>query len=759
MKLRSILACGLCAAAVVHAQSPQKRSPAADAPPPADWMVPIHTQQDDPMGGAYGHWAAGPDYKVAFDDGFTFYPVLGDQAPRNLPMRWRTDRITVGGRVIVDHGTKAEASATDWRYELRYPHVTEAYDVLPEGVEQTFVLDRPIGAGDVVVQGRIESPLQARAAGFADQDLSFTDESGREIVRYGKALAIDARDRHMPVQTCFDGETVRLRLTSDMLRDAVYPVVIDPLTSTSTVSTIFGATIDPGYLAVGRDDLNNEIMVAYTRATSATDWDLYVRVYEDDFTFLGSPYSDITAGWSTRSASTAFVREANRWALAFHRDFVSSSGVRIYFQQGGLPIPGTGQLTFLSTVIGQYDRFPSIAGETRTQTADAAYVVFQRDIDARDTANSRVLGATVQAGTASIGLPTNLHTSSIPSYDAEWPQITQDAYLGSSWVAVWQEFNYANPNDDWDIIAQRIEQDGTLAGTAALGPDGDATRHKLHPVVAGSNDFFMVSFTMRPNLDPSSASTGNEIAVQRFDWSETSASPVERPTRILVRRPGNDLRAAMGGRAIDFDNNTRSHWAVAYADDSGDLRVARTGFRGRVVEEAVVYSHATIGATPPAVCYNDDDYEFVIGYGLDAAPSSVLVRRLQYHPDARNDKYGVSCGGLNILPDNPGARNHPYAGSEHFVFTAWGMANTATVLMVSPNPAPSLTQIAPGCFLWLDPVGMVAASIGVTDPGGFWTAQMPLIDSVVSADLYWQMVQAPVAGGLLSSDGLHTVIR
>ena len=129
----------------------------------ADWRIPIHTAQDDPEGGEYGIWASGATYKVSFHDGFAFYPVLGEEYPQNLPLVWRTRSIEVGGTSIVSSATKSTPHHTDWRYEYRYPGVTEAYDVSEKGVEQTFVLHRrPAGNGDLVVRGTVTTKLVAK---------------------------------------------------------------------------------------------------------------------------------------------------------------------------------------------------------------------------------------------------------------------------------------------------------------------------------------------------------------------------------------------------------------------------------------------------------------------------------------------------------------------------------------------------------------------------------------------------------------------
>ena len=67
-------ALSLCAmTTLLGAQSSQAHDPGVAEP----WRVPIHTLSSDPVGGEYGFWAAGPSYKASFDDGVTYFPVLG----------------------------------------------------------------------------------------------------------------------------------------------------------------------------------------------------------------------------------------------------------------------------------------------------------------------------------------------------------------------------------------------------------------------------------------------------------------------------------------------------------------------------------------------------------------------------------------------------------------------------------------------------------------------------------------------------------
>ena len=79
-------------AAVVSAQAPAPSPLPIDSLRPA--FVPVHQDEPDPIGGEYGIWAAGRDYKVSFHDGIAFHPSDADRPATQF--RWRTARISVG---------------------------------------------------------------------------------------------------------------------------------------------------------------------------------------------------------------------------------------------------------------------------------------------------------------------------------------------------------------------------------------------------------------------------------------------------------------------------------------------------------------------------------------------------------------------------------------------------------------------------------------------------------------------------------------
>ena len=77
--------------------------------------TPIHTQEADPVGGAYGIWAAGTKYKVGFAGDMTFVPYLGAAYPHNQPFSWHTTAVRVGNTELLDAQQVAARAQTTYQ--------------------------------------------------------------------------------------------------------------------------------------------------------------------------------------------------------------------------------------------------------------------------------------------------------------------------------------------------------------------------------------------------------------------------------------------------------------------------------------------------------------------------------------------------------------------------------------------------------------------------------------------------------------------
>ena len=100
----------------------------------------LHAHAADPLGGDYGLWTAGADFKARFHgDGFEFFPFVPD-AERTEGLRWRTTSVRLGRNELA--GDPAALQHSDSFVELRRGEVVERYDVTTRGVEQSFRIDR-----------------------------------------------------------------------------------------------------------------------------------------------------------------------------------------------------------------------------------------------------------------------------------------------------------------------------------------------------------------------------------------------------------------------------------------------------------------------------------------------------------------------------------------------------------------------------------------------------------------------------------------
>lgn len=732
---------------------------AAALPTPIpDWRIPLHTAADDPTGGAYGLWAAGPTYKVSFHDGFAFYPYLGASYPENLPLQWNTLEVSRGRDVLTRDGDPHVDVLSPWRFERRYAQTTEAYDVLPEGVEQTFTLAAPVGStGDLLIRGRITTKLWAAPVSDAVGDLSFCDADGRTILTYGRALAFDACGRRIDVATSFDGETITLRLDDAWLREASYPVTIDPLTTRFPISTWGGTTYGrPSTPSVARDNEFDQLLVSYSRSSAAGDDDTYARLVEDDFTFLAFAFTDVTASWSTNHARPAFVGGANRWVLAMERYFPASSSyrVRAYVHDANDLTENSGTTIFLDPALGVNHRYPDAGGTAGYSSGNDALIVFQEEIGGPASEYSDVLGVLVDASSPSFGSTFLIEsTASGTRYDRENPTVNQISDGGSaSWVVAWQQYDHSITGDDFDIAGRLVHFDGTLGGRISLGPSGTSTQHKFRPVVEGRGGRYLVHFALADNAGTKPISyAGHTLAVQRFDWPEGSSATTMTHKTVA----SGPLEVLYPGTNVGFDNLTQSHWTVTWHTAAWDVYTARVGYTGGIVEEHVVYNTTDQGYSP-AVTFNDDDREFVIVWATTQSPVTsqpIYGTRLQYPADAVNVPYGTSCSGTIY-------GGYPFAGSEFMqIRLVGGLPARSSALFLSLGAGSF--PLGNGCSILLDllqPIYLFYS--GVTDANGNVGVTFPLPDApIATGDVYLQWVQISPTATLVTSGGMRSQVR
>jgi len=204
------------------------------------------------------HYVAGRAYKASFgQDGATFVPYLGSDAPRNFPVRFALSGATQGGDPVAL--TTPELRRDAARFVLDQGAVRGEYVAGLDGLEQLFVVDAPLGVGDLVLDLDFESELVPRPNGAG---WLFEGEHG--AVSYGAAFVVDADGARLDLATESTGAGFRFTVPAEFLADAAWPIAVDPFITNFTID------LDP------KDQL--EVDVAYDPTTEE-----YLVVFEEVF--------------------------------------------------------------------------------------------------------------------------------------------------------------------------------------------------------------------------------------------------------------------------------------------------------------------------------------------------------------------------------------------------------------------------------------------------------------------------------------------
>jgi hypothetical protein len=722
---------GLAAGAVSQSPSPVEQR----APQSGRHLAPIHTQPDDPVGGAYGLWSAGPTWKASFHDGFRFYAYAADLAehPR---LGWTTESLAVGGkqlalgeartrwtpeRHVTEFGTDASGSGVALR---------EVYDVRIDGVEQSFVLDRHPGIdGELVVTGRLDTNLQAERREPRVGEIAFRLGS-QERIRYGEALAFDAAGKRSPVASSFDGERIRLHVPAAFVAAAVYPLTIDPLTAAVGVVGSNSAVTDVTWCG-STGAFSNFAINAWVVQTTTTDQDMWASACREDGT--GGPliFQDVTTSWSTRSVDSAEVASAGRWLVAFERFFPTTSTTAARVQAvtiNASPTPGT----LLFGTSGT--RAPKVGGRRR---GDEGLMV-----------SGNATGVELQVIDAvAVALGS---TRNIVRATDQWA-LSRSASGTSAWCV--------------------LLSDGTSGSTAyhvhpsllvdAIGPIG-APAGAGSPRVDGDNGRFLATWT-----DFDSLTVRRRVRAQRVDISTGSVSP---GTVRTVSSVGLLTTVANGELAYDY--STQSHWALTWQTSTSSTplrtaRVARLGYQGGVVESQELFSTgSSVGVLDPFVCFDGSFPSgqrptFSAGYVAFSSAGSGHVlyhRTFQYAQDAQASVYGSSCSNAVLGDGHP-----PFAGSQFYNVSAQGLpANSVGYVSIGIGPTNLPLDVIgmTGCVMLTDPILTLSAP---TNGAGLAILYIPLNDApAFIGDLYLQWLwidPSANALGLVNSAGMHVQVR
>jgi hypothetical protein len=403
-------------------------------------------------------WARGEHYKASFDaSGVTYYPIFGKRQPHHVPHVLSPDQVTLGGEPLAFERSSA-ASRVDNRIEIDRGAFTEAYELEPQALEQTFVFSSLPSSGDLVVHIPVSSELPACAG--AD-GLEFRGELGR--VTFGRATAIDAQGRRATAATELVDGAITIRVDASFVDSAQLPLTIDPVVSTFVID----ATSRDDYWAdAAYEPYTNRWMVVYEDWITSTDRDVWSALLYEDGSLFGWYAGDMsTDSWDSvhiacqgQSASflvVASVTHNGQVSVRGMWGYMGSSGGTYFFYGWfeNVPVITGGETgTIRNCVVG---------GDPYTGTGPSYWcVAYERQFSSTDWDILVRMVGPGQSGSWGISPPIYLSNSG-GTVDVA-PAISKSNDAGD-WMIAWQRNN--GVNNDSDIWGGIVRYDGTVFQT------------------------------------------------------------------------------------------------------------------------------------------------------------------------------------------------------------------------------------------------------------------------------------------------------
>lgn len=718
---------------------------------PATRTVSIHAQT---LADSTELWASGDDYKVRLDAGVAFVPRLGRSAAVNAEFRWRTLGLAgVGGSELL--AVPGATAHSDHVAERDLSFARERYEPLPGGVEQTFAFDRrPALTGDLVLRGAIEGNVTPGERPAQHAPIVCRDSLGRAVVEYGAAFAVDALGRTMPLSTSAVAGEIRIHLPESLLASANYPLTIDPLLSPLLLTSTTAAGSDLDMVVTARTNLPVQypIAVAHRRVFSATDADVELRVYKDDYSAEEKVFSEPSGSENEESLDLAVGAGGSKWVLAWSR--VGSNQPSFYHVHDVGNTAYDPTYYILTRPWGNHDTHPRIGGSLSGATPNVLVV---RERFAPGATTSTVVAGLLDLVTHQ---ETTFQLSTTAAFStASHPTISKDA-AGLYWLVAWQSSSGLFPRHR--LWGKRVDVSGNVSTATVSSDRAAAPVHEIAPFVGGTLGRYTIAYGEVDQSVSAGLIAGDEamaLRTLRVDWP---------PLGNLTTQPSQEIAASSQRRLrlmdCAYDSRTRSHWGIAWLDTMlHNLEFAVTGMTGRAVRSEHVYQSAsTEHGLWASIAFDPVSWAFFIHYLTGTVDESWSHVRMEVHPDNPVTLHGVpNCSSATPTVGGRFLRGNEFAS----VQLNNAAPNQLAVLFLST--AAGNVSLDPfgftGCTLLLDLGPALLGSLSVvTSAAGFAQQTIALPETLLSFDLFAQWAQlAPGANpaNITATYGLQIRVR
>ncbi|MBK8979281.1 MAG: hypothetical protein IPM29_25570 [Planctomycetes bacterium] len=712
-----------------------------------DLALPLHPEED-PATGQVALWGLRQRYKLAVDDAAQLWVARSDRSAADR-FGWRTTSIRSGERELTVDTAAQPRITGPYRAELRRGGVTEIYELRDDGLEQSFLLTAPTEM-DVTIIGALDTDLVAHARPPEHAPVDFLDADGEVVIRYGAAVAIDSAQRRLPLRTSVAAGHLSIHVPGAWLRQAAWPVLVDPLIGTATTIALTMAPITK--VAIERDDVStsSNVAVFFQAGFTAGDPDVFMALCDDDFRNAVIVFGSATAERQT-SPDIAFVAGAGRWVAVWEHSAstVTGESVRFHLHDRSHRYQ-TSNVTQLVAPSFARQRRPVVGGSRWSVTVDTDALIVCESEPAGTTGNTSGTSVWATRIDATDGFQYAAVRLAGPGAllprDAEAPAVSKDRGI-ASWIVAWQQHD-PTLSPRWTVLAKRVAGDGTVgAGQLAVAlPPGN--EHLIAPRVDGRHARYVITFGTAPYSAGGTPPGGDEctaIHAQRFTWSDGASGPViVTPARRLTHASQRVLRQG----ALSHDTLGQDHWGLTWSTDLGAL--------GGYLSFAVVGDDAEFrdqhllppsGAMSAGVTYDDDHDCFQIGYADPAdSPARVHGLRWGWPTQAAPSPYGTGCSPAVISTTSSWRAGDRPAN----VLLTGAPAQVQALLLVSADD--TLLPLDPygltGCDLLVDlvPTAYLGSIATVTDSNGRAEVMVPLPSRLPDFDAHLQFVHPTRSG-------------
>ncbi|MBK9385696.1 MAG: hypothetical protein IPN34_12875 [Planctomycetes bacterium] len=495
-------------------------------------------------------WARGTTYKLGFEKGrATYVPLFGSRAPRGYPLELELRSLRCGEQSL-SLAPPSAPQVEGARISIERSPLVETWDLEPERAEQSFVLDAPLGTGALELRLALRTDLLLREQ--RDGELVF-EQPGLGVVRYGEAVAIDARGARAPLALALEGGEIALHVPAEFLARASYPLVIDPVLRTFAVDTSANDTTDPD---VCYDATSDTWLVVCREVVAQGDGDIKcLRVAGNGSSVLDVVYAEASTSDALHPA-TANHRRTQTFLVGWITQPASAPS-QLFVRERTATSTVQGASRFLhGASVGT--RLESLdIGGSRLATANFA-VVF-REASILPTSNAGFFALAQSMIVPRGGAAASLRLLSSELHCTGAPRISEDSGTNDLWLATWAATS-APPCSGQSIRFAILRSNGALE-QAETTVSGTTAGRDTRPVAASEGTRFFVCW-QRDDAIPRTQSdiAGTVVGLQFGIWARIS--PVFSLTQI---EPGTTLAADQTAPSIAFDG---CRYLYAYSESS-----------------------------------------------------------------------------------------------------------------------------------------------------------------------------------------------